>query len=400
MLMFREPKPIHPFPARMAPSIVWEELSNAEAPLRVLDPMAGSGTTLVMARLLGHEAVGIDSDPLAVLIASCWSADLDRNAFQEAADAVLLEVQGSWEAITAESAYPPSADTETRQYIDFWFDPVCRRQLTAFASAIEGHPDNTIRSFLWCAFSRMIITKSRGVSLAMDVSHSRPHKEYETAPVLPVALFPRAVRRIMSACPFPDDENRPAAVVSTGDARVISEPDASVDFVITSPPYLNALDYIRGHRLSLVWMGHTCRELRGLRASNVGTERGAATISDEHIELIEQVATGGALQARTRGMLLRYVDDMERVLSEVSRVLVPGGNAILVLGDSTTRGVFIRNSSVAEWAAVRAGLELVSRRQRPLPSNRRYLPPPSSDSAGEQLQARMTEEVILQLTKV
>jgi len=42
--------------------------------------------------------------------------------------------------------------------------------------------------------------------------------------------------------------------------------------VLTSPPYLNAIDYMRCSKFSLVWMGHTIRELRNIRADSVGTE--------------------------------------------------------------------------------------------------------------------------------
>jgi hypothetical protein len=44
--------------------------------------------------------------------------------------------------------------------------------------------DEATRDVLWCGFSRLIITKSAGASLAMDLSHSRPHKEFTRAPVM------------------------------------------------------------------------------------------------------------------------------------------------------------------------------------------------------------------------
>src|SRR5205085_7639661 len=64
------------------------------------------------------------------------------------------------------------------------------------------------------------------------------------------------------------------AMVGIGDARSMRDiRDASVDAVLTSPPYLNALDYIRGHRLSLVWLGYTASQLRTVRANSIGAER-------------------------------------------------------------------------------------------------------------------------------
>src|SRR5437899_11499640 len=82
-------RPVHPFPARMASSIVWRRLRKKKQPLRVLDPMAGSGTTIVISRLLGHRALGFDTDPLAILIAQAWSGDIDREKFRKIACRVI-----------------------------------------------------------------------------------------------------------------------------------------------------------------------------------------------------------------------------------------------------------------------------------------------------------------------
>src|ERR1700730_15819441 len=65
--------PIHPFPARMAPGIALDALGDRATALRVLDPMAGSGTVLAVARARGHHAIGVDVDPLAVLLARVWA---------------------------------------------------------------------------------------------------------------------------------------------------------------------------------------------------------------------------------------------------------------------------------------------------------------------------------------
>lgn len=74
---------VHPFPARMAANIPWEILSPRRGRLRVLDPMAGSGTSLIVGRAAGHEAFGVDSGPLAVLISRVATADAKASRLEE-----------------------------------------------------------------------------------------------------------------------------------------------------------------------------------------------------------------------------------------------------------------------------------------------------------------------------
>src|SRR5687767_8844141 len=81
--------PIHPFPARMAPGIALEALRESNAPLKVLDPMTGSGTALAVARAQGHHAFGVDLDPLAVLLAGVWTRTIDADRVNDKAAQVL-----------------------------------------------------------------------------------------------------------------------------------------------------------------------------------------------------------------------------------------------------------------------------------------------------------------------
>lgn len=391
-------RPVHPFPARMAPSLVWDELKPpppGKVPL-VLDPMAGSGTTVVAARSMGYRSVGFDTDPLAVIVASAWSSDVDSLAVEIAASGVVAKAKKIARTLTQKDAYPPTADEETRAFVRYWFDATARRQLASLARAI-GEIDNPhLRTVLLCAFSRLIIVKEAGVSLAMDVAHSRPHKVYSVAPLRPFRAFERALRTVVVNAPFKAKDPRPSAEVQRGDARSLPLDDDSVDIVVTSPPYLNAIDYLRGHKFSLIWMGYDVGFLRQVRAGNVGTEV-SGTTREYSAEVLAALAAMDAtgLPPRQRGMLLKYLDDMKRVLAEVARVLKPSGRATFVVGDSTVRGTFVANSSALVFLARQVGLELSARRTRPLESGRRYLPPPGNNSTGQQLQSRMREEVIL-----
>lgn len=394
-------RPIHPFPARMAPSLVWEELRKLNTPAStVLDPMTGSGTTVVAARSLGHRGLGFDTDPLAVLVASAWCADSDVEAVVRAGGRVLDKARARARTISVAAAYPSGADDATRDFIRYWFDVGTRRQLAALAEAIRAERQAHVRGLLWCAFSRLIIVRHHGASLAMDVSHSRPHKVYEKAPLSPLKEFGRALRTVLNALPFgaPDATKPPTAEVRCGDARSLPLKDNSVDLVITSPPYLNAIDYLRGHKFSLVWMGHQVEALREVRSQNVGTEvsRRLAPEAVFYDTVLEQMG-GSKLPPREAGMLVQYLVDMRSVLSEIGRVLRTDGRAVLVVGNSTVRGTFIRNSLGLEHVAADVGLRLVAERTRPLPDNLRYLPPPGRIGTGRQLEKRMREEVVLTL---
>lgn len=151
--------PIHPFPARMAPSIVWDSLPDHGSPMKILDPMAGSGTSLVIAKALGHQAIGCDTDPLAILLASAWCSDIKSDKLLQHANLILSNAKDFAKRIKLENAYPNQADHETRQFIEFWFDDNSRVQLTALANFISRITNANEKNILWIAFSRMIITK-------------------------------------------------------------------------------------------------------------------------------------------------------------------------------------------------------------------------------------------------
>ncbi|MBI5606281.1 MAG: hypothetical protein HY879_23345 [Deltaproteobacteria bacterium] len=391
-------RPVHPFPARMAPSIVWDALPKTDDSLNILDPMSGSGTTLVCARSIGHRAIGCDTDPLALLIARAWCSNAEPETLKVRAGIVLERARTLSRRLISEKSYPKNTDDETCRFIDFWFDSENRRELTALATCISRVQSQTERTLLWCAFSRMIITKTTGASLGMDVSHSRPHKVYGVAPVKPFEAYFKAVLTVACNCPFPGNaSNAPAADIRHGDARALPIESASVDMVITSPPYLNAIDYLRGHKLSLVWMGHSISVIRAIRAGNIGSEVSGGSASNKSIqEAMNAMADFESFDNRRLGMVRRYVWDMGKVMGECARVLKRAGRAVFVVGDSTINGVFIKNSEALIRLALSNRLSLVSRNTRPIETKRRYLPPPESEKAGDNMKGRMREEVILE----
>jgi hypothetical protein len=387
---------VHPFPARMAANIPWGILSPQRGRLRVLDPMAGSGTSLVVGRAAGHATFGLDSDPLAVLISKVATADAKPSRIEERGKEVLCLAKRM--EVAGKQAYPLNADEKTREFVRYWFDLEARKQLAALVRAIQDIGDSTLRKFLWCALSRMIVTKDAGVSLARDVSHSRPHKSFDHSPVKPFDAFESALSRVLAACLFQGKQTGPKVRVWRGDARNLPLESESIDLVITSPPYLNAIDYMRGHKLSLVWMGHQIEALREIRSGSIGAECGDSIGDQEITDIVHEMGRVQRLPGRFQGMIRRYVRDMSAVMSEIARVLVRRGQAVLVIGDCTLRGIYIRNSAAIRLLAANHSLDLLSERGRRIPDKRRYLPPPQKKS-GAALAKRLRTEVILSFRK-
>lgn len=393
---------IHPFPARMAPGIALEALGSSPQRLRVLDPMMGSGTVIAAARMFGHEAVGFDIDPLAVLLSRVWTRRSNESAVRKKAVEVLSRAALRSRLLSASEAYPVRSDWETQQFTKYWFDTRARCQLATLATAIAGVREVSTREVLWCAFSRLIITKTAGASLAMDLSHSRPHRAYKRAPVMPFDRFISAVDYVVKNCQQGDPSTTgPAPKLLCRDARAMRLRRDSFDMVVTSPPYLNAIDYMRCSKFSLVWMGYRIVEIRGIRGQSVGVEAASRAASKAKWvgQLLDELAPKPRLSSRYQGLLERYVWDMGKAIDGVSRVLRRGGRAVYVVGDSMSKGTFISNSTIIEQLAIGRGLRLDASSMRTLPSSRRYLPPPVAQGENE-LDGRMRREVVMSFTKV
>jgi SAM-dependent methyltransferase len=395
--------PVHPFPARMAPGIALDIIEAEPEPIRILDPMMGSGTVLAVARARGHKAIGVDIDPLAVLLTRVWTTAVDVAAVEDKAAEVLARAREAFPARSVGNAYPRLADNETCRFVRYWFDEYARRQLSCLSDAIHRVQQDTIRDALWCGFSRLIITKQAGASLAMDLSHSRPHKTFERAPIKPFRKFVPAVDRVLRNCIAADQHAQgQATTVRKGDARDLDIENNSIDLILTSPPYLNAIDYMRCSKFSLVWMGYNVNDLRKIRTESIGSEAGSVEARDNPVvkDIIADLKLRPKLSARHDAVLAHYVEDMHRAIGEAARVLAPGGKAVYVMGENTIRGTYIPNAQIVSAIAELSGLEANSRKARALPANRRYLPPPSrSNVATAALDARMRREVILAFSK-
>ncbi len=275
---------------------------------------------------------------------------------------------------------------------------------------IEQIADLAIKEFLELTFSSIIITKSGGVSLAMDLGHTRPHK------VLPipegtgqgqsinrkrvrsaVADFEKKVTTNLNALRMrPDSNYYSEPQVHYGFAQDLPLRDNSVDLIVTSPPYAsNAIDYMRAHKFSLVWLGYSIVELAKQRTEYIGNER-MKEVSEPLPPFSQGVISEIAEVDQKKSKVLRsYFCALKPVISEMLRVLKPGKAAILVVGNSTFRG---KNTYTAECLAEIGqllGFLVPGIKRRNIDRDRRMMPVGNQVNLNSLVQQRMLQEYVI-----
>ena len=395
----KDPPSPHPFPARMplplAEHIVKKLVPKGSA---IMDPMAGSGSTLVAARKLGMTAQGTDIDPLAVLLSRTVVATYQRAELDQLGKRVL---QGAAKVLkrldrTTIPTLLGSSD-EGRAFFQYWFPSISQRQLYSLSLAIRQEREPHLRDLAWAAFSSLIISKATSVSYAIDIPRSRPHKDHDRDITPPFDMWQRRFDQLVKRLPFLDQEiSAVQPTVELGDARYLRQGSACFDLAFTSPPYLNAIDYLRGHKFSLVWMGHDLSTLRHTRGTMIGCERGMWK-PDGLPPAMEDHLMSTIDEDRDRAIRRRYLSDLRYTILEMRRVVRPGGLICLVLGPSILDDTAPDSPDIVRQLADSVDLKYVGGVLRPLKNARRSLPPPDMVSKKSELASRMSCEAIVVL---
>ena len=283
-----------------------------------------------------------------------------------------------------------------------------------------------LMAFFEVVFSAIIITKSGGVSLALDLAHTRPHRAKVVYDMKGDLLsgkeqlhLQRSRLRFISKklrSPFEEFYHRfrrnlsnlldlgpdhPQPVIENGDAQRLPLSDESVDLIVTSPPYAsNAIDYMRAHKFSLVWMGFSVNDLGKRRSRTIGGESTSGmvleTLPADTLRVVEEVAKHDAKKGK---VLHRYYSEMTHVLREMHRVLKPGKAAIVVVGNSTMRGRDTETGNCLADIGSAIGFDVPAIGIRNLDRNRRMLPAGTTLDKSSQIQQRMHQEYVIGYVK-
>jgi hypothetical protein len=362
--------------------------------------MAGSGATLVEACLLGRKAIGVDLDPLALRQCRAKTTWLDPEqvhiAGQRVVDTALM-----WGRIGDPlTQFLGRLDAATRKFIDYWFKAETQKELSALVLAVEQetHPD--LRVLFEVLISSVIVTKSGGVSMARDLAHTRPHRVDDKTPRNAIKMFETQLQHAVAA--FKDVGGAPGwrGTVLPADSRHLPLADETVDLIVTSPPYANALDYMRAHKFSLVWLGQPIERLSTLRGEYIGSERSSNLNMGDLPETVQaSVCNLAAIDPRKATVLGKYYHDMSLAIREMYRVIRSRRAVVMVVGPSTMRGLRIETHANLTDIARTIGFEVVGVERRPIDRDSRMMPARSHNNGQSLIEQRIHEEIVIGLLK-
>jgi len=392
---------IHPFAAKFPPQIPHLFIDHLTVSGdSILDPMAGSGTAIVEALILRREAFGFDIDPLAIRLCTVKTKWLDRGGLDRGGIEIIQNAKRILSArADLRKELEKRFDEETRDFINYWFLPETQLELLSLIRTIQESTEHPFRDFFELVFSSAIIAKSGGVSLARDLAHSRPHRDEKKKPRNAILEFQLRLAKILKR--FQNLPQRIKRVIlGQRNAKELPLPSNSIDLIVTSPPYANAIDYMRAHKFSLIWFGYPISSLSEMRSRYIGSERAGHGLTielppkvDADVRKLEQ---RDASKAR---ILRKYLAEMKEVLSEMNRVLRPGKAAVLVVGPSVMRGMEVQTHEYLAEIGESIGFRRAGVQKRQIDRDRRMLPVSFGRNGDSTIEQRMHEEFVVGLVK-
>lgn len=338
------------YPARSIFLVPRAILANKTG-LNVLDPFMGSGTTAIEAILTGNHAFGLEMDPFARLVSDSSSKILSELDIAKV-KSYFHKILNSW------TNFKPSG-VPSLKGIERWFKNGDLEDLLRLKAAILELSPKKYLPFFLVTFADSI----KPVSL-MERQSLKPYISTkfvkETKSVSDSFMYSFGAH--MSAM-----QDMASLGVEGGgitwlgvDATNFEAPEGLIDIAITSPPYINALDYTRCVKIE----GSLCDTIDDavaatLRETQVGHERRRKQDISPMVDNVfgEYFTAIAPLDMQRAETCLAYFNDINKNLQCVFRSLKPGGEYHIIVGDNTIKGVDIPTHTLIQALAENLGFE-------------------------------------------
>jgi site-specific DNA-methyltransferase (cytosine-N4-specific) len=308
----------HPYPAKFVPHIPRLVIENLTAVGEtVLDPFCGSGTSLVEASLLKRRSVGFDINPIAGLIARVKTSSLSRSEIDTVSH-VVRELNRMSLAVARGDFGGLSPDVPEFLNRDHWFQSGVQQELGIVRRMIWSVSEERARDFLKVAFSAILVRASNQDSETRWVAVEKPIQAGDAlrAFLMKAGDMLKRIREYGSLDPVSSE----VCIDSVSDSETPA--DASVDLIVTSPPYLNSFDYYLYHKLRFFWLG---LDHYSVQARELGSRH-------RHCDKNEGIET--------------YESGIKAILDRVVSSLKPQRYLCIVIGDSILKGELIRMDEI------------------------------------------------------
>ena len=384
---------LHEYRGKFFPQLVRSLMNIAQLSndAIILDPMCGSGTTLVEAQLSGRRCYGLDMNPLSMFVTDvkCQALAFAPKGLVQAYRELrrILTLTPSLRVEPGRSASMAGAD---RAYLARWFAPRTLKELDCIEAAIRRLRAKEFQNFYRVCLSNIL----RGVSWQKNDDLRVRREKMDLAPGATIERFLKEIgRSTKTVVAFLTEGDRASIgryTIHEADARraarALPELVGEVDAIITSPPYATALPYIDTDRLSLIYLGllsrqeHRTRDtlMIGNREVTVRARADQWAFYETHrsllppstrvlIERIDRLNKSKPVGFRRRNLsalLSKYFFDMRQVMHQMFMLLRPGGVMFLVVGNNrTTAGgqlIEICTASHLREIAMSLGFQLAS----------------------------------------
>ena len=345
----------------------------------VLDPFAGVGTTLVEATLLGYNTYGFEINPYAAL-----ASRVKVNSYK--IDTIILnkhitQFRKFYREKTASDYLPKSHPPKGFKTRSIFYSPKVLNKVLILQDYIASIENTSIKDLFTLAFASTMVSYSNysyEPSLGRRVSAGK--REILDHPVGEVIIrklaeFSEDIRWFQNHKPKNNtDVNIVEASFFEYEKFLVA---ASVDLIITSPPYLNNYHYNRNTRPHLYWLGFAKRpsDFKTLENANFG-KYWQTVREKERVDLQFSLPKSNLAQRleilRTQkpekgiyggngwaNYATSYFNDCHKFALGLNYILKPGGTALVVIGNSILQGILIPTDGYFGDIAQSVGLELV-----------------------------------------